>query len=406
MRKIDLTSFNIATSDTVRDINRRIILDLIRTRQPVSRADLARLSGLQRSTISVITDQLVEERWVAEGAFGHLPRGRKPRFLHLNVERAGIIGINVRPTETTIALADFNARFIAEETYPTLADSDDFIKDLNERIAIFIKSHPQIFFEGIGVSVPGRVDLESKQLIFAPNLGWHNVDFKTPLENATNLHVEVENAANACALAEIWFEQRGEGISDLVAVTVSEGIGTGIIANGQLLRGANGVAGEFGHVAIYEDGELCKCGNRGCWEVYASNSAAIKAYVRATSGGRDGKSNGNSDSNPPPTFKDILHLAEQGDTKATEVLDRMAYHLGVGLAMLTTGIAPQKIVLIGELTQAWKRISPIIKRVIDERSSSTQSITQIVPAETVERPRLRGSIALILQKHFGAPLTA
>nr|MBA2339258.1 MarR family transcriptional regulator [Pyrinomonadaceae bacterium] len=119
MRKIDLTSFQVATSETARDINRRIVLDMIRTRQPISRADLARLSGLQRSTISVITEQLIEEQWITEGAFGYLPRGRKPRFLHLNVERAGIIGINVRPMSTTIALADLNARFIAQESFPT-----------------------------------------------------------------------------------------------------------------------------------------------------------------------------------------------------------------------------------------------------------------------------------------------
>ncbi len=406
MRKIDLTSFNIATSETARNINRRIVLDLIRTRQPVSRADLARLSGLQRSTISVITDQLVGENWVTEGAFGHLPRGRKPRFLHLNVERTGIIGINVRPTKTTIALADINARFTAQESFSTAKNSDDFIEDLIEHTSTLIKTHPQVFFEGIGVSVPGRVDLESKRLVFAPNLGWRDVDFKTPLENATNLPVEIENAANACALAEIWFEQRGEGIRDLVAVTISEGIGTGIIANGQLMRGANGVAGEFGHVSITENGELCKCGNRGCWEIYASNSAAIKDYVRATSGGRTNKQNGDSADRQPPTFEDILRLAEQGDAKAAEVLDRMAYHLGVGLAMLITGIAPRTIVLIGEVTQAWKRIYPIIKRVVAERSPSVQTITKIVPAEAAEQPRLRGSVALILQKHFGAPAFA
>lgn len=406
MRKIDLTSFNVATSETARNINRRILLDLIRTRQPVSRADLARLSGLQRSTISVITDQLVEEKWVTEGAFGHLPRGRKPRFLHLNVERTGIIGINVRPLETTIALADLNARFIAQESFSTTTDADVFIKDLIRYINALIKTHPQVFIEGIGVSVPGRVDLASKRLIFAPNLGWRDVDFKTPLEEATELPVEIENAANACALAEIWFERRGEGIRDLVAVTISEGIGTGIIANGQLLRGANGVAGEFGHVSIKENGELCKCGNQGCWEVYASNSAAINQYVQATSGGRTSKQNGSSASRQSPTFEDVLRLAEQGDAKAAEALDRMAYHIGVGLAMITTGIAPQTIVLIGEVTHAWKRIFPIIKRVVAERSPSAQAVTKIVPAEAVEQPRLRGSVALILQKHFGAPAFA
>ena len=404
MRKIDLTSFQVATSETARDINRRIVLDMIRTRQPVSRADLSRLSGLQRSTISVITEQLIEEQWITEGAFGYLPRGRKPRFLHLNVERAGIIGINVRPTSTTIALADLNARFIAQESFPTAAEPQAFLRDLCERVVDFIKLRPQVFYEGIGVSLPGRVDYLSQRLVFAPNLGWRDVDLKKPLESATGLLVEIENAANACALAEIWFGQRTDGMRDLIAVTVSEGIGTGIIANGQLVIGSTGMAGEFGHVSINEDGPPCKCGNRGCWEVYASNSATIRAYMQATSSSRANKANIAQRSNEP-TFDDILRLAKQGDVRAAEVLDHMAYYLGVGMSMLITGIAPSLIVLVGEVTRAWERVNPIVKKVIAERAP-TAKLTRIVPAEDAAQPRLRGTIALVLQKHFGAPSTA
>ncbi len=404
MRKIDLTSFQVATSETARDINRRIVLDMIRTRQPVSRADLSRLSGLQRSTISVITEQLIEEQWITEGAFGYLPRGRKPRFLHLNVERAGIIGINVRPTSTTIALADLNARFIAQESFPTAAEPQAFLRDLCERVADFIKLRPQVFYEGIGVSLPGRVDHLSQRLVFAPNLGWRDVDLKKPLESATGLLVEIENAANACALAEIWFGQRTDGMRDLIAVTVSEGIGTGIIANGQLVIGSTGMAGEFGHVSINEDGPPCKCGNRGCWEVYASNSATIRAYMQATSSSRANKANIAQRSNEP-TFDDILRLAKQGDVRAAEVLDHMAYYLGVGISMLITGIAPSLIVLVGEVTRAWERVNPIVKKVIAERAP-TAKLTRIVPSEDAAQPRLRGTIALVLQKHFGAPSTA
>src|SRR5262245_62844650 len=122
MRKIDLTTFPVATSEPPRDITRRIVLNLIRTHQPVSRADLARHSGLQRSTVSVITEQLIAERWVTEGANGHTLRGRRPTFLHLNQERVGIIGINIRPATTTLAFADLDAHFLAQESLVTAAD--------------------------------------------------------------------------------------------------------------------------------------------------------------------------------------------------------------------------------------------------------------------------------------------
>src|SRR5262249_59338721 len=115
-RRLDLKNFQVATSERARDIKRRIMLNLIRRHQPISRADLARHSGLQRSTVSLITEQLIRENWVTEGASGRVPRGRRPRFLHLNKERVGIIGINIRPARTIVALADLDAHFIAQES--------------------------------------------------------------------------------------------------------------------------------------------------------------------------------------------------------------------------------------------------------------------------------------------------
>jgi len=138
--------------------------------------------------------------------------------------------------------------------------------------------------------------------------------------------------------------------------------------------------------------------------VYASNSAAIRAYTQATSSSRANKASPAQHSNEP-TFEDILRLAEQGDVRAAEALDRMAHYLGVGISMLITGIAPSLIVLVGEVTRAWERVGPIVEKVIAERSQ-TAPMTSIVPAEDAAQPRLRGTIALVLQKHFGAPSTA
>jgi predicted NBD/HSP70 family sugar kinase len=167
-----------------------------------------------------------------------------------------------------------------------------------------------------------------------------------------------------------------------------------MILNGQLFHGPTGLAGEFGHVAIGEDGPLCRCGNRGCWEVLASNSAAIRSYCNAASHSELPAS--------PPRFEDILRLAEQGDAKAGKALDRMAYYLGLGLTMLVTGLAPDVIVLFGEFTEAWARMEPIIQKVLKERQS-TRASTVIAPTDPSTQPRLRGTIALVLQKHFGVP---
>src|SRR5437867_7768616 len=308
MRKIDLTNFQVATSETARDINRRIMLNLIRRHQPISRADLARQSGLQRSTVSLITEQLIEESWVTEGAIGYTPRGRRPRFLHLNKERACIIGVDIHPSATSIGVADLDAHFVAQESIPTSGNPSEFIGRLGRRLRGLIRTRPEISCEGIGVSLPGRIDLASQKLVFAPNLGWGDFDLKTPLERATGLPVELENAANACALAEVWFGRHTEGVRDLIALTVSEGIGTGMILNHQLVRGSTGMAGEFGHITLVDDGLECRCGNQGCWEVYASNSAAVRYYTRSSSPGRNGKGGARS-LGQVPNFDDVLRLA-------------------------------------------------------------------------------------------------
>jgi len=401
MRKINLSGFQIATSETARDINRRIVLNLIRTKQPISRADLARQTGLQRSTVSLIIEQLIEQQWITEGALGYLPRGRKPRFLHLNNERAGIIGVNLRPQMTTLALTDLDARFITQDSLPTPSNPQIFLERLAESIQNLRKTHSSIYCEGIGVVVPGRVNRETQRLVFAPNLGWRNVDFKGYLEDTVGLPVEVENAANSCALYELWFGRYSEGLHDLIALTVSEGIGTGIIANGQLVRGTDGMAGEFGHVSLNEDGPLCRCGNRGCWEVYASNTATVDYYSKTilNSNGRKSRSN------VSPSFEDILRLCENGDAKATEAIDRMAHYLGIGLSMMITGFTPKLIIIVGEVTRVWDRVGPVVSTVVREKSPLANS-TEITLVDEILYPRLRGAVSLILQKHFVAPTVA
>ena len=402
MRRIDLSNFQVATSETARDINRRIVLNLIRTHQPISRADLARHSGLQRSTVSVIAEQLIKERWITEGANGHTARGRRPTFLHLNKERVGIIGINVRPITTTLALADLDANFLAQDSLPTPADPTQFVAELVPRVRKLIETRPELTCEGIGVSLPGRVDLASKKLVFAPNLGWRDFDLKTPLEKATKLPVELENAANSCALTEICFGRRAEGLRNLVVVTVSEGIGCGLILNHQLVQGSTGTAGEFGHAALVQDGLECSCGNRGCWEMYASNSAAVRYYSQASSTSRGRRS---TIIEKTISFEHLLRLAEQRDGKAVEALRQMAKWLGLGLAPLVAGLAPDMIVIVGEVTRAWHQVGPIIKETVRQHSF-TRAETQIVPSDPITQPRLRGTIALVLLKHFGAPAIA
>jgi len=385
-RVLDSKPIRVATSEVARDINKRVVLNLIRTRQPISRADLARVSGLQRSTVSLIVEELVEDHWVIEGPTGRLPRGRRPTFLRLNEDRV-IIGIDIRPTQIALALSDVNGRFSSQELIATPADPQTAIDELIARIKVLLRGCRGKKVEGIGISLPGRVERNSGRLVFAPNLKWPEFDLRAPFEKACCLEVELENAANACALAAVWFDHMDS--SNLVVVTVSEGIGTGILVNGRLARGLSGMAGEFGHVPLESSGPLCGCGSRGCWEVFGSNRAALRYYSEST---------GKTDL----TFQDLLCRADQNDAAAAHALDTMAHYLGRGMRLIVAGLDPGQIVIIGDLTRSWQRFGPVIQTEVQAQVLPGGAAPRLVPVHEDGMARLRGTVALVLQKHFAA----
>jgi predicted NBD/HSP70 family sugar kinase len=384
MKRIDFTNMQVASSRTARDINRGVVLNLIRKRQPISRADLARVSGLQRSTVSLITEQLIREKWVIHGALGRLPRGRRPTFLRLNDRRA-ILVADLRSHQIIVGLSDINGNFLSQETMPVTKDPRITSERLAARFRRLMEVHSDLVFEGVGIGLPGRFSEQSQRMVFAPNLGWPEFDLKGAIEHATGLRVEMENVANACALAEVWFGN-ADRLHDFVVVAISEGVGTAVFANGQLTRGLNGMAGEFGHVPLDPAGPACSCGGRGCWEVYASNRAALRYYHEAKAASMD------------LSFLDLLSLADAGDALAVKAIDKMARAIGRGIRMIVSGLAPEEIVVVGDLTRQWQRFAPTIEAEVRAGFLGGKP-PRVRPAEG-KMARLRGAVALVLRKHF------
>jgi predicted NBD/HSP70 family sugar kinase len=371
-----------ASNKTPRQINRNLLFNFIRTRPSVSRADLARLSGLQRSTVSLIVEELIADRWILEGATGRLPRGRRPTLIQLNDQRA-VIALDIHPAQTTVAVADLGGKIIAQNIIVLPSDAGKALSAIVTGIRKLIAAHKEKSFDGIGICLPGRTDLQLQKLIFAPNLNWPVLSIKSRIQRATGLRVEMDNVANACALSEVWFGD-SDGMHDLVVVNVSEGIGTGIFANGQLLRGNNGMAGEFGHVQIDPDGPLCACGNHGCWEMLASNRAAIRYY------------NDLAPSAPAAGFDHVLKLAQGGNKKAVNALEKTAFQLGRGLRMIASALAPREIVVVGDITGVWHSFGPIVETEMRKHSLSKSPILR--PAYDGNAARLRSAVALVLSE--------
>ena len=340
-----------ASNKIPRQINRNLIFNQIRTRQPISRADLARVSGLQRSTVSLIVEELLAERWIVEGSMGRLPRGRRPTFLNLNGQR-GVLALDIHPSQTTVAVLDLSGKILSQKLIVLPEDPKKVIAAIVDAIQRMISANSDRSFDGIGMSLPGRFDLDLKnsnhdKSIFAPNVSWPIGMVKSRVEEATGLPVVVDNVANACALSEVWFGDT-DGMHDLVVVNVSEGIGTGIFANGRLIRGEGGLAGEFGHVQVDPNGLACACGSRGCWETVASNRAGMRYYTEIAQ-------------KPSPPFENLLKLAAAGDPAGKESIDKMCIALGRGLHMIATALAPTEIVIVGDITPLWYLAGPLVR---------------------------------------------
>ncbi len=369
-----------ATNKTPRQINRNLVFNLVRTRQPLSRADLARVSGLQRSTVSLIVEDLIKERWILEGSTGRLPRGRRPTFLELNHQRA-VIALDIHPMQTTVAVTDLGGKIVSQNVVALPADPTKAIQSIISAIKRLVAAHGDKSFDGIGISLPGRADPQMEKLIFAPNLNWPAASIKSRIQRATGLRVEMDNVANACALSEVWFGD-SDGLHDLVVVNISEGIGTGIFANGQLLRGANGMAGEFGHVQMDSNGPACGCGSHGCWETVGSNRAGLRYYEEMSGVGG------------PPSFAALVRMAQAGDSHAVKALEKMSVFLGRGLRMIASALAPSEIVIVGDITSAWHMFGPTVEAELRQNALSKEP--RLRPSFEGNTARLRSAVALVM----------
>jgi predicted NBD/HSP70 family sugar kinase len=387
LRRADLAYVRLASSEVARDINRDVILELVRAKQPVARVELARASGLYPSTVSSIVEELIEEGWVVEGGTQRLPRGRRPTLLSLN-EDIVMLAVDVRPEQATIAVVDLNSRLLSQKAIVLPSNVERALPELIAALERMRELHPSKTFEGVGLSMPGRVDPVTQKLVLAPNLHWAGHEISGVIESALGLKVEMENEANACLIAEIW-SGRLDGVSNAVLVAISEGIGTAVLSNGQMITGFGGLAGEFGHVVLDPMGPKCGCGRTGCWEMFASTRAAVRYYLEAS---------GKADSGI--TGQRLLNLAADEDPAAVKALSLQAENLGRGLHAVTAALSPEVILFTGELTSAWQRFGPIVETEL-RRQMLAGPPPRVMTTLNPEFARLRGAAALVLQRHSG-----
>jgi len=408
MRKINPKDFTLAKRGTSREINRQIALTLIRAHQPVSRADLSRLMETNRANVTFLINELLGENLVREGAQGsEKVRGRKPTFLYLNSQKSFAVAVDIRASRTFLMMTDSIGKQIGDIiSFPTELEPERFVSVLGERIREIMRDTAENSnCEGIGIVIPGMLDRKSGVVLHAPTLGWRDVNLLAPLQKEFGeVEVLLENSGKACALSQIWATRDdGAADSDIVFVSISDGVGVGVVANGELLRGKHNTAGEFGHVPLSIDGPVCSCGASGCWEAYVSNLATLSRYF----GRKIHRQPTQYIETADFTIEDLIARARGGDGKALTALDSTARYLGLGLASIINAIDPARIYIGGEITEAWDLIELPVREAIKERTLTKElgaTPIRIVPA--VEHPRLRGAVALVTAPAFAAPKVA
>jgi predicted NBD/HSP70 family sugar kinase len=327
----------------------QIALTLIRTHQPVSRADLSRLMETNRANVTLLVNELLDEGLVREGAQADQKvRGRKPTFLYLSSQNTVALAVDVRASRTYLMLTDSIGKQLGDiVSFSTKPEPEEFVQSLSWQIKKVLGHHPEAAnCGGIGIIVPGIVDPKSGLVIYAPALRWHKVNILEALQNEfPGIEIHLENSGKACALSQIWMV-RGDNDSaanDAVFVSVSDGVGVGMVMNGEVVRGKHNTAGEFGHLPLSIDGPPCSCGANGCWEAYISNPATLSRYF-----GRNVSERG-----PKPidvaefTIEDLILRARGGDTRALTAIHSTARYLGLGMASIINAIDPSRIFIGG-----------------------------------------------------------
>ena len=378
------------TFQMMKSVNKSLILNKIRTNQPISRAQIAKETKLTPPTVSNIVKELLEQEIIKESDLGVSKGGRKPTMLQDNSNRFYVIGVDVGPNTIDCLITDLSGKVLERSSSKLNGEltNEKFLTKLKDIIHHIIQSiSEQEKIIGIGIAMHGVVDVENGISLFAPNLKLSNIPIKEELEKEFDLVVKVENDARAMALGESWFGQHDNPLSMLV-VNIGSGVGAGVVVNGKLYHGANDLAGEVGHMTIDLNGDICDCGNKGCLQTFATGSAIVKKANQVSN-------------EPIQSGEEVYKLAKSGKQDYITILEETGRIIGIGLTNLIHIINPELIVLGGGVTKSEKFLLKPIKEEIRNRGLTKNAMeTKVVISSHGDDATLLGSISLVLIELF------
>lgn len=345
----------------------QMLLRLIRAAQPISRIELAKRLNVNRSTVTdivkpLVAADLIEEKPFVSGDAKNKMQGRPPVALSFNDRKNIFVGLNLGVRRSQIGLTNLKDEIFDEEEFDTPTEPKAALRTARKKIEELCNRHSGYNLKTIGVSVPGLTDAARRKLIYAPNLDWRDVSVADALTISTNVNVVVENDATAAAMyeARMRIHRSNDGLmSNFILVRSGTGIGVGLVIGSEVYRGTGigrGIAGEFGHMTIVAGGKPCVCGNRGCWEKYASAASAASLYL----GDRPPRSG-----ETVPRFVEIVNKAANGDIRAKSTLAKIGDYLGIGIANVIMGVGIPRVIISGRLVYGWQFIREPLNEAVE-----------------------------------------
>lgn len=394
----------------VREINLAAIMNNLRKHAPISRADLADLTGLNKTTVSSLIQELSDLQFVREvGLNVSAGTGRPGILLELNPNAGYMISAEIGVDFIAVMCANFAVESVwqhKETTTPKMGHQaiiDRALTLLHRAANAGGKAYPALL--GVVVGVPGLVDQRDGAVLFAPNLGWQNIPLRAQLEQSFGPRVFVNNEANLAVLGEYYFGA-AQGSHEVLYVSAGVGLGGGIIHDGQLCNGSTGFAGEFGHMTMDAEGEVCNCGNRGCWETQASQSALFRYIRQAITEEKcasllTGATLSNLDELTVPL---VVEAARAGDAVAQEALNRVGCYLGIGIASLVNALNPELVVFGGILSLASDFLLPVIHAQLEQRALRwNENAVKVTLSQHQLNSCMMGGLATIYQSVLTKP---
>ncbi|SDM23293.1 ROK family transcriptional regulator [Sediminibacillus halophilus] len=374
--------------------NKSLVLETIKDHSPISRAETANRTGLNKGTVSSLVSELLEEQLISESGPGVSSGGRRPVMLLFNQLAGYSIGIDIGVNYLLGVLTDLQGNICDEkrESYTDLTYEEIKVK-LFDIIDYLTNAAPPSPYGivGIGVGVPGTVS-NTGEILLAPNLEWKNIHLQAVLERKYQVPVVIENEANAGAYGEKRFGA-GKDLEDIIYVSAGIGIGVGLILNGSLYKGNNGFSGELGHMTIEVDGKKCRCGNKGCWELYAAEQALLSNAAKLP------------DAPDQPTLENLSKLADDGDEQVIRLFEQVGDYLGVGLNNIINIFNPQQVIIGNRMASAkkWLR-DPLISRMVNQTLWFQQKDLQIQFSELSTHSTALGVAAFSVENFFKVDL--